>query len=807
MFTIVIPVFNHARYLLKAVGSCLASPLVKEILMADDGSQDDSARIIEDMALAYPGKIKCFSEKPPVNRGAHARLNQLCRLASSQWIAVLNSDDYFPPGRFELLERLIRSNKCDFVAGGILIVNENDEVIGTKRGILEPEYPLPFSWEPYAGVLHTEQLRLLLCNQNFLATTSNMVFTRELFHKIGGFGDLRYSHDWLFALQATMLANCLWTPNFITCYRTHQTNTIKEKSPHIDGEITRFMYRFLEKNPKLELSLEIQTALLGNRHFSPFWPAEKQLDLEIKHLSTQIPITVPKSLTPRARINALLALYHGNYDYIVISASLQEPPKVTVGNINDHIVFTGGGDVFQRINSGCNHGAILRLPGEWPSSLRTDTLDLIHPCFKVATFAGNQISGHRTLKINVIANTCRQSALEQALISEFKSLTRNGKPAFFVFPVFMAVGGVERNTVEVIRGLRNDYNFLVITTERHSEAQGSIHYQLDQLNVVSIDLAEIADATAHFDLIKFMAGCVTPALVWLCNASPWQIENAGRIRRLFADTPIVDQTVYDTEAGWIEYYNKKEIQSFDRFIAINQRIHKAFISKFQIPGHRVDLIYPMVDVDRIPKAGADALRMQGIRDKLGISSGYSRVFAFVGRLSQQKRPLFFLEVARMIVQNMPDVYFIMIGDGPLASKCDCYITENKLTNHIKRIPNHPNPPEILGGVDGLLITSEYEGLPIAMLEALLVGLPVLSTDVGDISLILEQYKAGVTVSTMSSVSDYFLKFLQWNANISSFQVNTMSNNELLRAEFSATSIIGQYDKCFNNAIIGCKQNI
>jgi glycosyltransferase involved in cell wall biosynthesis len=148
MFSIVIPVYNHARYLREAVTSAIHSDLVKEVLLCDDGSNDESAGLCAALALEYPSLVRDYSENPSVNNGTHNRLNMLCKLSNQPWIRILNSDDFFLTGSFETIRNLASIHHADFISGSMLICDEISQIIGTKRGLFDPEYPLPIEAEP-----------------------------------------------------------------------------------------------------------------------------------------------------------------------------------------------------------------------------------------------------------------------------------------------------------------------------------------------------------------------------------------------------------------------------------------------------------------------------------------------------------------------------------------------------------------------------------------------------------------------------------------------------------------------------------
>jgi glycosyltransferase involved in cell wall biosynthesis len=119
--------------------------------------------------------------------------------------------------------------------------------------------------------LNTElSLLRVLCSENVLLTTSNMIFTKNLFQKLGGFRDLRYCHDWDFALRACIIGRPGFSHLPLTRYRIHPANTIQEPTPHVDGEVIRLFSRLLEAHPWIEEDRLAIAALKGNRHLGKF---------------------------------------------------------------------------------------------------------------------------------------------------------------------------------------------------------------------------------------------------------------------------------------------------------------------------------------------------------------------------------------------------------------------------------------------------------------------------------------------------------------------------------------------------------
>lgn len=94
--SVVIPTFNHARYVVAAVDSALAQtrpPL--EVIVVDDGSTDDT----RDRLASYAGRIRYIYQP---NAGLSAARNAGIRAAGGGWVAFLDADDLFHPRKLEL---------------------------------------------------------------------------------------------------------------------------------------------------------------------------------------------------------------------------------------------------------------------------------------------------------------------------------------------------------------------------------------------------------------------------------------------------------------------------------------------------------------------------------------------------------------------------------------------------------------------------------------------------------------------------------------------------------------------------------
>jgi glycosyltransferase involved in cell wall biosynthesis len=798
MFSVVIPVYNHARFLEKAVASAIESELVKEVLLCDDGSSDNSAQICAQIAIKNPEKVKDCSESQPKNLGAHQRLNQLCLQATQPWIRVLNSDDFFLPTSFETISLLSFTQKADFISGSLFICDEDGVFLGTKKGIFEPEYPVPIEVEGKA-LLSKKDFVPLLLNQNYLATTTNMAFKKSLFLETGGFRDFRYAHDWDFALRAAFLGNPIWSAAPLAVYRLHGKNTNLEISPHANGELCRLFASLLNEFPSIESNGFNAHLLQTNQHIAP-WPASPPRSIRVPPTHEKKErILIQDGVPPEAMGNVLLSLAVMEYNFVVVSKSLADSTDVFRAAFWGNIAAIGKGIHLiegKSKNLPALRGRFIRCPQK-----QADVTERIHP--PDSKKIPGKISG---ADIRIEGDESDERVQRGWVLAELERILkkdpRDSRPVIYVLPIFLAVGGVERNTIEVIRALQEKFNFIVVTSERLSTAQGSLHWQLYDLKVPVVDLAEIADTEHHLKILTVLSQIIPPDLIWICNGSPWLVKHATHLRRLFANIPMVDQQVYDTEEGWIQHYDKKGVQSFDHFIAINSKIHKKFINKLRMPAHRVSLIYSALNEAPVIAASRLICKRMDARRNLEIPESFDKVFIFIGRLTEQKQPLSFLEIVRHAQTAHPSTYFLMVGNGEMAGDCDRFIRRNGLHN-IRWIPFHPLTPEVIALADGMIITSIYEGLPIAMLEALAVGIPVLATDVGDIRLVLEEYGSGLVGDHIDQDGKSKLQVGEWEEfiqNFQSLQSCALKSRKSIIARFGSATISDQYEKLFTSCM-------
>lgn len=131
---------------------------------------------------------------------------------------------------------------------------------------------------------------------------------------------------------------------------------------------------------------------------------------------------------------------------------------------------------------------------------------------------------------------------------------------------------------------------------------------------------------------------------------------------------------------------------------------------------------------------------QTTRDMLGIGQGTFLV-AWIGRLVEQKNPCLLVKAMKLV---SGDCVAVVIGDGPLRDGLERSVAESG--RDIRLLGLRPDVPALLTAADLIVSTSDWEGVPIALLEGMAAGKAVVATRVGGVPEIISESVGGSLVA-------------------------------------------------------------
>jgi glycosyltransferase involved in cell wall biosynthesis len=194
-------------------------------------------------------------------------------------------------------------------------------------------------------------------------------------------------------------------------------------------------------------------------------------------------------------------------------------------------------------------------------------------------------------------------------------------------------------------------------------------------------------------------------------------------------------------------------------IAISNDCKKIFNS-FNLK-HKLTVIYNAVDLKRLKVTG-----------NLPYKSNKDKNILAIGNLNDAKNYSYMFEIIeRIIYQNGIEVQLYIAGEGHLRSKLESIIKKRKLENNVTLLGSRTDIADLIFNADIFLMTSKWEGVPISLLEAQLLGLPAITSSVGGCNEILDITNGGDCFS-LNDID----KFVE--------NLSTMLNNEKYLFDYS-----------------------
>ena len=184
----------------------------------------------------------------------------------------------------------------------------------------------------------------------------------------------------------------------------------------------------------------------------------------------------------------------------------------------------------------------------------------------------------------------------------------------------------------------------------------------------------------------------------------------------------------------------------DEFITDNKIVAKDY-AKLLPNGRTVNVIPNGIENNKI--FNPELYDRDKERKILGIDRDDLAIF-FIGRLSEEKNPDVFIEVAERILKykKIKNVKFFIIGDGVLRAQIE-KLLDVVGNENIKFLGYHTDIPRYLSAADVFVLPSSIEGFPLSVLEAMAMKVAVVASDVGAVSQIIQSGNNGLVVAAAS----------------------------------------------------------
>jgi glycosyltransferase involved in cell wall biosynthesis len=207
--------------------------------------------------------------------------------------------------------------------------------------------------------------------------------------------------------------------------------------------------------------------------------------------------------------------------------------------------------------------------------------------------------------------------------------------------------------------------------------------------------------------------------------------------------------------------------------------------------HPLDLrgsIEQLMGHHRIEDIRDEADRRAQVHEILPPAPGV-RTFVTASRLSPEKNHARLIKAFDRVHQEDPDTRLVILGSGPLRGALDQLVNDLGLRAAVNLAGHQANPYGVMAGSDCFVLSSDYEGQPMVLLEALVLGLPVVTTAFASVADALPEGCGLVVDRSERALADGMRKFLHGEVPTQPFDYvayNRQATEEFYRAIGAST---------------------
>jgi glycosyltransferase involved in cell wall biosynthesis len=208
-------------------------------------------------------------------------------------------------------------------------------------------------------------------------------------------------------------------------------------------------------------------------------------------------------------------------------------------------------------------------------------------------------------------------------------------------------------------------------------------------------------------------------------------------------------------------------------------------------GKHLETFYP-----RIKKKLAVVRNSADVEAELGGGPSHPRSIIAVGRLEEQKNPLYFLEIVSEMAKLEPELCALWVGDGSLRSSFLDQRSRLGLSEVVEWIPELSRGDVLvrLAHASLAVIASRWEGFPIVGIESLAVGVPVATTECGDIADYVRRNRAGCIIpfDNAKGAAESILAEILLEYDV----MQSMRLNSLYKKDFSVEASLERWNSIY-----------
>lgn len=222
-----------------------------------------------------------------------------------------------------------------------------------------------------------------------------------------------------------------------------------------------------------------------------------------------------------------------------------------------------------------------------------------------------------------------------------------------------------------------------------------------------------------------------PLVFWTVHNDNFELraEDLPRQKWLLKPKRLAHSLIYRLGSAWV-----------DGFIAVSPQVEASVLKNIGPIGKKIHTICNGVDISRY----SNRIDRAAVRSQLGFSES-DRLMIVVGTLKEQKGHRILIQAAPEMIARSPNLHILLVGDGILREELCAQVREAGLEEHVHFLGSRTDIPDLLGASDLFVLPSLWEGLPMALIEAMASALPIVATMVSGTQQVMVPGETGLLV--------------------------------------------------------------
>ncbi len=320
------------------------------------------------------------------------------------------------------------------------------------------------------------------------------------------------------------------------------------------------------------------------------------------------------------------------------------------------------------------------------------------------------------------------------------------------------VGGAAQHVIQLTAGFNSERFAQLVVTGVESPGEASMLPEARRRGLEPLVIPELGREVSAKSGLVTLAKLYRLFRRWRPDVVETHTAKAGTLGRIAAALAGVPVRVHVFHGHvFHSYFSPRKTRVFIAIERALARITTRIIvlgeeQRREILGYGVGTPQTVVSIplgfDLAPFLAAERWRGQ-LPAELGLPQNPAQapLIGTVGRLFPVKAHEVFLAAAGEVLAEVPNAHFVIVGEGEREAELKAMAARPPLAGHVHFLGNRPvaDMPRVYAGFDLFALTSDNEGMPVTIIEAMAAARPVVATDVGGVRSLVQDEQTGVLV--------------------------------------------------------------